>query len=79
MSLFLAKLKSILVVYSYNFRLKKKIYIYEEFGLVTKNGCPRGISNIPKIQGNFYFLNTVLEEQFCVGCADTKFHTIFHH
>ena len=62
-------------------KLKKKLFFFknilnEEFGLVTKDGCPKGIS---KIQRNFYFLNTVLEEQFCVGCADTKFHTIFHH
>ena len=42
-------------------------------------GDPKEYQKFQKIQGNFYFLNTVLEEQFCVGCADTKFHTIFHH
>ena len=41
--------------------------------------APEDYQKFQKIQGNFYFLNTVLEEQFCVGCADTKFHTIFHH
>ena len=29
--------------------------VHEEFGLATKDGCPEGISNIPKIQENFYF------------------------
>ena len=41
-------------------------------------GAPKEYQKIPEIQGNFYFLNTVLEEEFCVGCADTKFYTIFH-
>ena len=42
-------------------------------------GTPEQHKKFKEFQGNFYFLNTVLEEEFCVGCADTKFLTIFHH
>ena len=59
--------------YLQNFIKKKRIITYytnEEFGLATKDGCPKGISNSKnskKFKKIFIFFNTVLEEQFYFG------------
>ena len=44
-----------------------------------RTGAPEEYKKFQKFKEIFTFLNTVLEDQFCVGCADTKFLTIFDH
>ena len=42
-----------------------------------RKGAPEEYKKFQKFKEIFTFLNTVLEEQFCVDCAKTKLHTIF--